>query len=348
MYIHIGTHKTGTTAIQDFLSLNKKVLSKKRILFPQKSRRDYWEKFDGHYVITPSKATNFVKLAKICHIKCKHVIVSSETFSLINDVSVIGNLFKNTNVKIICYLRRQDELQQSMYNQSVKAGYFEDIAAYDEYPLDYWVLLNRWANAFGKNNIIVRIYDKQQLKNNSLIEDFLEIFNLELTKEFQLPKGNSNPRLCPEALEYMKLLNRISREKKITDTFYKMLVKYSVQNRTDSACSYFADQYLLDFKKRVALIKQYHNSNALVAREYLNRHDGQLFDENVTEYSREETPHQNILDEEVTLQITEFLWQNRESRKALERTIKMVSVDADQYVQDAKGKILAAIQQIIS
>ena len=130
-------------------------------MFLQKSRRDYFETVNGDNVVTPSKVKNFSELAKICHNKQKHVILSSESFVKIKDVSVIGAALQNSRVKIICYLRRQDDLKQSIYNQSVKVGFSEEVIAHDKYPLDYYSLLEKWSAAFGRDNVIVRVYSKR-------------------------------------------------------------------------------------------------------------------------------------------------------------------------------------------
>jgi len=39
LYIHIGLHKTGTTSIQNFLTLNENILSKKGYLYPATGRK---------------------------------------------------------------------------------------------------------------------------------------------------------------------------------------------------------------------------------------------------------------------------------------------------------------------
>jgi len=44
LYIHIGTHKTGSTAIQSFLTLNKNIMQEFGVLYPNKS--------ENHYLIT--------------------------------------------------------------------------------------------------------------------------------------------------------------------------------------------------------------------------------------------------------------------------------------------------------
>ena len=346
IYIHIGTHKTGTSAIQDFLSLNRKVLEKKGFLFLQKSRRDYFEVVNGDNVVTPSKVKNFSELAKICHNKQKHVILSSESFVKIKDVSVIGAALQNSRVKIICYLRRQDDLKQSIYNQSVKVGFSEEITAYDKYPLDYYSLLENWSAAFGRDNVIVRVYGKERLKNGNSIDDFMDIFNLKLTGEYHLPKANANPRLCPEALEYVKLLNHIWKNRKVAKRFSKALQDYSVKMSPERASKYFKNHSLLTLEQRTAILEQYRHSNLLVAQQYLGWEDKNLFDEISPQPQQDTCLSEHRLDEEAILKITRYLWDCRATRRKLMQTVKFSLEETDKQALEAKKKISLAFDQM--
>jgi hypothetical protein len=149
-----------------------------------------------------------------------------ETFILITNVVRDEAALGDANAVIICYLRRQDNVLQSLYNQSVKGGgYYKDIGDFVfPHPLDYFELLGRWAAVFGKENIVVRPYEKQQFKDNDLISDFLSIVGLELTVDFARLAKNANPRLPLEALEYMRLLNSLLRDKKMSKAIKKRLI----------------------------------------------------------------------------------------------------------------------------
>lgn len=77
IYLHIGTHKTGTSAIQDFLLLNRKLLARKGVLYPQKSRRDFYDAENNGYAASAKKVRNYKKLAALCQTQDKHVILST-------------------------------------------------------------------------------------------------------------------------------------------------------------------------------------------------------------------------------------------------------------------------------
>ena len=187
IFLHIGTLKTGTSAIQDFLVLNRKALSKQGILYPQKSRRDYFKTRDGETIVPAQKFKNYQKLVHLSRTKDRHVILSNEAFSLMYDASAIKAAIGDVETVIICYLRRQDDFIQSYYNQEVKlAGNYRKIKAYQPpTTLDYYELLDRWARIFGRENIIVRLYEKQQFKDQDLIVDFLTLFGIEWSDAFK-------------------------------------------------------------------------------------------------------------------------------------------------------------------
>ena len=93
----------------------------------------------------------------------------------------------DVHLKIIVYLRRQDEVIQSYWAQRVKetnlkTDFFKYIRSgkYAQFHLDYYEHLQEIASVVGKENIIVKIYEKGQYqgKSNTLISDFFSIFSI--------------------------------------------------------------------------------------------------------------------------------------------------------------------------
>ena len=221
LYLHIGGHKTGTSAIQYFLCLNRNNLLNNGYLYPYTGKSNAHHFFPhgiqnktSLYANPKEKITivmNEIKSTCQCNI-----IISSEDFELLNkeEISALKNLIsRKFFVKIIFYARRQDSSIESRYNQRVKApkirlkktfyGFFRD----DPFPrLDYYSLLSNWKEIFGKENIIVRCYEKEQL-SNGLFFDFLSAIGLELDDNYIIPKEKINQSLPWDLIEIIRLCN---------------------------------------------------------------------------------------------------------------------------------------------
>jgi hypothetical protein len=346
IYIHIGTHKTGTSAIQDFLSLNKKVLKKKGYLFPQRSRRAYYTAIDNSYVVSKANHRSFRKLGELCRKQQKHVLLSSETFSLLDNISDIRMLLADCDVRIICYLRRQDDVIQSMYNQSIKeGGFYQDITVYQPYNLDYYEMLEKWASVFGKESIIVRLYDKQQFVNHSLIEDFLDILGLKLTDEFRTLQNNPNPRLSPVVMEYMRHVNCLLDDKAVAKKFKGAVLGFSAERFADATSPIFFHHALLSDEQIQAIMKTYRYSNSRVAREYLRRQDGQLFQEEASK-TVQNTPIQRVLSDDMFLEITRYICKDRTFKKILYKAVKQDVSRKDDFTKTSRDRFLTALNEL--
>lgn len=189
IYIHIGSLKTGTTAIQHFCSKNRELLFKhgynylKTEGIPKASHhRLAWAlaaEYGGSIPEWYKDRCSFVKcrdeyLAEIVRGGEKDIIISSEAFCLFllldNPLVVIQELrdsFKNFNIKIIFYVRSPMEMAKSLYNQTLKEERVTALRTFIDwfYCLDVrWLLLCNiiplWEKVIGKGNIRVEYYNK--------------------------------------------------------------------------------------------------------------------------------------------------------------------------------------------
>lgn len=340
IFLHIGTHKTGTSAIQDFLSLNRRALSRQGVLYPQKTRRDYFENKDETVIVPDRQFKNYQKLVRLGRSKNKHVTLSNEAFSLMDDPSPIRAALGDVETIIVCYLRRQDNFIQSYYNQEVKhAGNYCEIMAYQPpTTLDYDEMLARWTKVFGKKNIVVRPYEKQQFKNQDLIADFLEIIGLDLSADFKKLKKNANPRLPTETIEYMRLLNCLIKDKKQRKKVKIRLMDYSASRFADGTEAIFHNHALFSPHQKREIIARYEASNQKVARDYLGREKGGLFHEALPHGDNSGVPEIRLSDEMIT-EMTRSLCKTRKIRKILTLALEKSPLEEDPFVRMAHEKI---------
>ncbi|MBY6186842.1 hypothetical protein KUV89_09440 [Marinobacter hydrocarbonoclasticus] len=211
LVIHAGLHKTATTSIQKFLLDSKEALSAcDYALFSYEpagelseyGHANHWVR---HYGQGPSfdAEVNISWLKYLSRIEENNVIFSSEHLSWINSYDNI-EFFRRAlepffrSVTVVFYLRRQDEQLMSHHQQGSKhyrwceqlyygtrpAAYPEH-TEFDEY-LDYEAKIDKWAEAFGEENVIVRVFDRELLHNNDVISDFCQTIglNVEVTPIF--------------------------------------------------------------------------------------------------------------------------------------------------------------------
>lgn len=323
LYLHIGTPKTGTSAIQYFMAGNRKVLESKGYCYP-----DLGMEFPGigcnrnaHFLVykfydeqknrlvekeKELVANGLDKIAKIAK-KVPNVVISDEGIwkGGGSKQKFWEDLKKQLDeraldLKIVVYVRRQDLFIQSYWAQLVKETW---TMSFDEYissgrykncSLDYYSYLNRIANVIGKENIIVRVYEKQQYRgtDNSIISDFLEALNLELTDEYKGTDKVYNLSLSGSCLEVKRLLNNMPEYNTKFNFIVPLLTEVQAemsQNTDFSKCKYFSHDEQLKF------LSQYEQCNSGIARDYLNREDGILFkdiieedDSEANRYSTEE------------------------------------------------------------
>ena len=275
IYIHIGAHKTGTSAIQEFLSNNREILRKRGYL--------YLCKKNACYDLTEELLTNtHTEITQNANSPLKHymkqiedseyntVILSSEGFMKIlkDEINLLKQVIpKDYSVNIIVYVRQQDEKIESDFNQRVRGPSFRyEKKFYDNIPelldlsfCDYYSVLIPWSQAFGKENIKVRCYEKEQLPKG-VYHDFLEAIGLCLDEKFHIPKEIVNQSLNWDLIEFIRLCNI-----KFKDDirFHNFLVK----NLTLINKGYKEkNQRLLSPQQRIEIIEKYKDSTAKVAR----------------------------------------------------------------------------------
>lgn len=299
IYFHIGSNKTGSSALQAFFSENSAILEEKGIYYPPQPK--YWnEKFkissgnaqhlfdDCDKYELDEKGKN--KIDNIISLTEKHnkILLSSEWLWPINDKTAFFNNFKRDNIEIIVivYLRRQDEYFESAINQRIKVSKYRTIA----YPeclnpkdelnspleeLNYHKELEKIKLSIGASNIIVKPYEKEQFKNNNIFSDFLNILNLELTDEFTLPPKEVNPRLNRDFTEIKRIWNSLPIDE---ETLFKVFCEHLITLSINSDNNFKeSNESLFSYKEKLEILHKYDESNQNIAKEYLGRSDGKLF-----------------------------------------------------------------------
>ena len=296
LFLHIGTLKTGSTLIQFFCMENRRKLMEDGVLFPNSAismRPDGRSmRTPGHYLLISALLNDDLAIFKELEAEIANqnnistVILSSENFSihpeLIPKLHVYFGQFKE--VKIIVYLRRQDFYLESIYTEFISGGwrklsktpiefFGECLDSKGPVECNYYNLLEPWAKAFGKTNILVRPFEREQWVEGDLIKDFLITLNLPWRNDYVTP-GSAAKNVSPPArvVEIIRNLNRIP----LDGSFYRAALTNFFENEY-SDYSHNAKSSFTSPRLRRDVLQHYAESNQHVAQEYLGRPDDLLF-----------------------------------------------------------------------
>ena len=141
LYLHIGTPKTGSSAIQDFLAENTRQLQKEQYVFPDFGVRYYkvragrngrWLRCMETEEERETWEKNFRTLSELAE-NYKGIILTDEslwTWSYEDEKGItefwqkISGRIQDLGIslKVIVYLRRQDQFLYSFWGQKVKSA----------------------------------------------------------------------------------------------------------------------------------------------------------------------------------------------------------------------------------
>jgi hypothetical protein len=180
-FVHVGTHKTGTTSIQALLAANDSALRGAGVFVPRSGRID--DAYAGHHNIAwelgadrrfdPAHGTLDTLVAEIMAANAPTVCLSSEDFESLHGNEHALRLLRDAlnaagyAVTIVLYLRPQADYLESLYAEicpcwNVAFGAFLDgiIAAggYGGTLFDYDRLTTAFADVFGADRLVVRAY----------------------------------------------------------------------------------------------------------------------------------------------------------------------------------------------
>lgn len=214
--LHIGANKTGTSAIQGFLSRNTEYLKKQGILYPVSGRHSiYGEVAPSHYPLA-----KIVERLEVENVRAiiddiekeadgyDTVVISSELFHAVSH-SAISDALRGHSVTVVAFIRDYVDYLSSWYRQAVKAGTMSCNFEFFAYTANcaYSPWLQRWEEAFGRENLKVFLYDRSAMKNGSAIDHFafhcLGIADLPKSLEI----SEENPSISGNLLFLKRVIN---------------------------------------------------------------------------------------------------------------------------------------------
>ena len=304
LYVHLGQQKTGSTTLQRFCAINREALGAHGVAYPLMpfKYRYVTKARNGHFLIgmtkdkegnpTPQRqqrrertAWRLIGEAFETH---DAVLLSDERLwdRSANEHPFWESVLQHAeqsgwHVQAIVYLRRQDKLAASWYNQMVEQGgltgtkpWEQWVAAPRDIQLDFHANLQRIARYLGRGNITVRVYDRAELERDggNLYTDFLGCLGLQMCEDFQLPERDHNAvSLTPNFQLLLCAINASPHHARVGgDIFRQAAERCSGQpGATPRMAMFSADEAR-------AFMARYEKGNNRIAAEYLHR-AGPLF-----------------------------------------------------------------------
>ena len=187
LYIHIGTHKTGTTSIQSFLRKNSDVLSQYGIYIPisgtisnASGHHNIAWQLRGDQRFNPQKGQLDSLIREIKEADHLNAIISSEDFEYLvqypDIIRQFEEIIKNEGwqPQYIIFFRNQENYSESLYSELLKHGlkitygeFVEQILNEDYFVMktdwrfyfNYCTFVKNWSSA-AKGRLIVHDFDK--------------------------------------------------------------------------------------------------------------------------------------------------------------------------------------------
>lgn len=213
--LHIGTHKTATTHIQDSLHANRKRLKQHGVIFPhigqtrgQHGLASAWIKLPMPYSLTDAERS-WKRLARVYGRGDHTVVVSSEELSRlrphrVNMAQLRDWLQGFDEIRILCCLRNQASFLQSVYQQvsdERQPGHWVPYLQaalrsrmVDGLALNYAGLVSHIETGFAPDEITLLSYDHAIHTPGGILGAVLAAINCPLTAEdlSASPHGTSN------------------------------------------------------------------------------------------------------------------------------------------------------------
>jgi hypothetical protein len=286
---HIGTDKTGTTAIQQQLILNREWFHARSIYIPGIG----FGKSNGHSALLSNLDEEHLtrlgqEIEDAEQAGFSSVLLSWEgmNFFPLKKIKRLQEVASGHDRTILVYLREQAEMIQTGFLQQLKSttnkapmndfersgiGIHRLRSRRLRYPptRDYYQLLSRWQRGMPGAKYMVRTFARKNLVNGDIVDDFLAQLGLVADEQFDRSTKHANISLDVES---GIVVDRWQREG---------LPRAELLRRIDVAISNIArngpgSKYFLS-EITVAQIRRYYRaSNRKVAREFLNT-DDELF-----------------------------------------------------------------------
>ncbi|PPB80783.1 hypothetical protein LV82_01515 [Albidovulum inexpectatum] len=217
--LHIGTHKTGSTAIQAAFDGYSWGDARYASLEFRNHSIPFYTVFSGKHQdyhiwrsanLTPAEIEKKKQqLHRLIESEIgsdtRHLIVSGEDISLIDHkgIEAIADLCSKANrkVDVIVYVRDPVSFTQSDFQETIKSG---SVLARPPY-MNYRNRIEKFLTIFGADHVTFRHYDRSKLVDGDVVSDFSEVIGVRKPRK----TATENTSLSTEAVRILWALNSL-------------------------------------------------------------------------------------------------------------------------------------------
>jgi hypothetical protein len=297
LFLHIGTHRTGTTSIQWFCDANRRALAKAGIYYPSFAIGRYHSHY-AHHALAHATAgdssqmdlrdvTRFLSLVRRRMGRGRACLISAEPYyrhrlpaadgrpSFGRYIDRVAETFADFDVTVLVMVRRQDLFLESLYAEHVMATDYTstigDFAASHHGVLDYRGRLEAWSQAFGRQRVRVLPYEPSLL-DRPLERAFLEWLGIEWSEAFHIDADRRNVRLTRACVEFKRMANAAGEFDPEANTVLRGWIEDLGGDDAGVGIPDLGEYYLAP-ADRLELMADFADDNRLVANEYLGREE---------------------------------------------------------------------------
>ena len=234
--LHIGTPKTGSTAIQRFLQANYDALSRRNIIAHVKLANQLAKAFTPWHMRTrflkksglqdPQQHAQLKKKAiqdlqetvSSTANDQKVVLLSSEHFYMLLsrsiDITTVKEVLERyfETVVVVCFFRDPIDFVVSSYNQSLRGAYSGSLPAFIGQYIGsgrwkYFSNYNAWSSVFGSERCFFVPFNPDQKTNYDVVRHFCALVNLD-PEGLNFSQGKRfNPQMSAKLTAVYRLIN---------------------------------------------------------------------------------------------------------------------------------------------
>lgn len=220
LYIHIGTPKTGSTAIQRYSRANYEYLKGEGVDFLIRRKRAAYNDlaiYLRNNLYEDARKIGADVKARIGESDAHTFCISSEMFhsARAKELREALNLEEEFDTKIVCYCRRQDRYLESSYRQKMKTGKVQPgfanfLAKFGTGAGQYINIINAWEEAWPGSEFIFRRFEPARFPQRDVVRDFTSLFNIDIDADGVPPSDEvDNPTPSIDFLDLMHVVSTV-------------------------------------------------------------------------------------------------------------------------------------------
>lgn len=234
LVLHLGMAKTGTSSIQDTLGASHVELRKQGVIYPPRKPYNHSYQFSVLFMDRPENSLYHKQLSPISEDAWQRelerlreqwrslfqsfsggtCIVSAENLPRLS-TEEIQRLWQFVEpffdeIVAVAYIRHPLTAIKSQWEQDVKelsqplSG--EDLLRRTKQRISYR-FLQRWSTVLGRENVLVRPFDRNAFRNGNLLDDFLHCAGVDTCLDSDIKEAQSNHSLGPDGTAFLLAFN---------------------------------------------------------------------------------------------------------------------------------------------